>query len=148
MNEDPSRTRSFAQKRREASGKHSPMIDPAGAPALWNDTRGCPVVRLVYQARSLWERAAGLLGRRPLAGDEALWLEPCGSIHTWGMAYAIDVVFLDRDHRVLAVARAVQPWKIAWAPRGTRVAVELRAGCARTIRPGDRLRRRSSAEPD
>jgi hypothetical protein len=75
-----------------------------------------------------------------LRPGEALWLEPCGSIHTWGMRYSIDVVFLSRDFRVLAIWRDVRPWRIAWAPRGTHSAIELLSGGATTLERGDIVR--------
>jgi uncharacterized membrane protein (UPF0127 family) len=97
------------------------------------------VAARVFQARSLWERAAGLLALPPLQAGEALWLEPCGSIHTWGMRYAIDVLFLDRERRVLAVDQRIRPWRVVIAPRGTHVVVELPVGAAANVRPGDHL---------
>ena len=107
---------------------------------LRNETRSRPVADQLLQARTLWERAAGLLALPILRAGDALWLEPCGSIHTWGMRYPIDVLFLSRDLRVLAVWRHVRPWRIAWAPRGTHVAVELLSGGAACVERGDILR--------
>jgi uncharacterized protein len=49
------------------------------------------------------ERMRGLLGRDGLAPGEALLLEHCGSVHTFGMRFAIDVVFIDRHWRVVAI---------------------------------------------
>ena len=49
----------------------------------------------IHVARSFLQRARGLLGRAPLAADEALLIRPCSSIHTFGMRFAIDVVFID-----------------------------------------------------
>lgn len=101
---------------------------------------GRVVARRVIIARGLWERGMGLLARPALTPGEALWLDPCGSIHTCGMGYPIDVVFLDREFRVLRVRRNLPPWRLGWAPRGTRSAVELPAGGAARIQEGDRLR--------
>lgn len=73
------------------------------------------------------ERARGLLGRPALSSDEALWIEPCNSIHTFGMTYPIDVIFLDRSGKVLRVVDELKPWRIArvWSARSV---VELGAG--------------------
>jgi uncharacterized membrane protein (UPF0127 family) len=78
----------------------------------------------VYHAHSFLARLFGLLGRRPLAAGEALWLQPCTSVHTLGMRYPIDVVFLDRGGRVLVTRDALAPSKLA-AARRARCAVEL-----------------------
>jgi uncharacterized protein len=78
-------------------------------------------------ARNPFTRMRGLLGRRGLAQGEGLLLQPAGSIHTFFMRFPIDVVFLDRDGRVLRVAESVRPWRTA-AARGARAVLELRAG--------------------
>ena len=65
-------------------------------------------------------RARGLLGRARL-------LVPARSIHTAFMRCAIDVVFLDRELRVLRVVSELVPWRVAGC-RGARAALELAAG--------------------
>ena len=72
-------------------------------------------------------RMRGLLGRRNLGADEGVLLRPAGSIHTFFMQFPIDVVFLDREGRVLRVVESVRPWRTA-AARGARAVLELRAG--------------------
>jgi|SRR5215204_1590375 len=74
-------------------------------------------------------RMKGLLGRRSLEPGEGLLLQPAGSVHTAFMRFAIDVVFLDRDLRVLRVAASVRPWR-AVAQRGAKAVLELPAGAA------------------
>lgn len=120
--------------------KERRVTTPPNSMSLDNVTRRRLVADRVMRATSFWERGAGLLALPPLQPGEALWLEPCGSIHTWGMRYAIDVLFLSPDFRVLAVWRDVRPWHIAWAPRGTHIAVELPAGGAKSVERGDLLR--------
>src|SRR3954447_22079095 len=85
-------------------------------------------------------RLRGLLGRSELPAGEGLLLRPSPSIHTWFMRFPIDVLFLDRDLRVLAVRPEVRPWRMAWQ-QGARAVLELAAGEAlsRDIRAGDRL---------
>jgi hypothetical protein len=131
--------RSFAQEGGPPGNKQLPMTKAEDDQSLWNLTRRAQVAARVVRARGLWNLTVGLLGRPPLRRREALWLEPCGSIHTWGMRYAIDVVFLNRDGRVLGVARQVKPWRIALAPPRTRSALELRAGEASGVEVGDQL---------
>jgi uncharacterized membrane protein (UPF0127 family) len=48
--------------------------------------------------------------------------------HTLGMRFAVDVVFLSLQMRVLGLAPRVQPWRILLAPRGTGRVLELAAG--------------------
>lgn len=70
---------------------------------------------LAYRARvadSVIGRLVGLLGRRSLDGDGGLWIIPSSGIHTVGMLFTIDVVFLDRDLRVVALSELVRPFSI------------------------------------
>ena len=91
-------------------------------------------------AETALTRMKGLLGRRELPSGEGILLRPASSIHMAFMRFAIDAVFLDRDGRVLKIARELGPWKAAAAKRAKAV-VELPAGEAarRGIELGDRL---------
>jgi outer membrane protein OmpA-like peptidoglycan-associated protein/uncharacterized membrane protein (UPF0127 family) len=80
-------------------------------------------------ARTYWQRLRGLLFRPALAVDQGLWIEPCHSVHTFGMRYAIDVVYLDAQGCVIKVAKDVKPWRMSWA-RGAASVIELLAGGA------------------
>lgn len=102
----------------------------------------------VWRAERWWQRLRGLLFHRPLANDasEALLIVPCGSVHTLGMRYPLDIVFLDRAGNVIGCREAVTPWRACLA-RGARETLELAAGgVARlAIIPGDRLDWRTDA---
>ncbi|MGE3856484.1 MAG: DUF192 domain-containing protein [Dehalococcoidia bacterium] len=91
--------------------------------------------------RNPWERLRGLLARPPLRPGEALLIRPCNGVHTCGMRYPIDVVFLDREGRVLRVVPALRPWRFVPFVRRAHVAIELRAGAAAAcgLRPGDHI---------
>ena len=80
-------------------------------------------------------RLRGLLGRR---APRPLLLTGTGAIHTCGMRFDIDVVFLDAELRVVRVVRGLRPWRFA-AARGARAALELPAGGAAALAPGQRL---------
>jgi uncharacterized membrane protein (UPF0127 family) len=59
------------------------------------------------------KRNKGLLGRKALSNGEGLWIVPCESVHTFFMRFAIDLVYLDRKHRVAKVRSHVRPWRIS-----------------------------------
>jgi hypothetical protein len=54
------------------------------------------------------------------------------------MRFAIDAVFCDRELRVVKVVRGLKPWRMA-AARGASVVIELAAGAADGVEPGDQL---------
>src|SRR3954452_16538854 len=87
-------------------------------------------------ATSPFARMRGLLGRSGLAPDQGMLFRPAGSIHMFFMRFPIDAVFCDRDLVVLKVARELRPWRTA-ACRGAKVVVELAAGAAAGVQPGD-----------
>ncbi len=106
----------------------------------WRDaSRGRLLARRVRAAHHLGRRLRGLLGRESLAPDEGLWLKPCRQVHTWFMRFAIDVVFLDAALEVVAVSRHLPPWRLSPFHRRARSCLELAAGTAHWVRPGDRL---------
>ena len=81
-------------------------------------------------AKDPWTRMRGLLGRKALGDGEGILLRPASSVHTWFMLFPIDVVFLDRDRRVLRVVPELRPWRAVWC-RGAADVLELAAGeCA------------------
>lgn len=58
-------------------------------------------------------RSKGLLGRRGLGKGEGLWIVPCESVHTFGMKFSIDLIYLDRDYRIRKIRKSVAPWRIS-----------------------------------
>ena len=85
-----------------------------------------------------WTRFLGLQGRKSLALDEGMLFRPAGSIHMFFMRFPIDAVFCDRELVVLHVERGLQPWRTA-GKRGAKVVIELRAGAAAGLEPGEQL---------
>jgi len=65
----------------------------------------------IVVARSPLARVRGLALRRRPPGH-ALLLPRCRSVHTFGMRFACDLIWLDRDGRVLRVDEAVPPWRV------------------------------------
>ena len=67
----------------------------------------------IERADTFWSRLCGLMGRKQLAAQTGLLLEPCPQIHTCFMRFAIDVVFLDGQNRVVAVLENLKPWRMS-----------------------------------
>jgi uncharacterized membrane protein (UPF0127 family) len=93
-----------------------------------NRTRGTVLAGEAEAARTWWTRRKGLLGRKGLPADGGLIIEPCSSIHTWFMAFPIDVAFVAADGRVVRTAHALRPWRFGPMARKVRYVVELPAG--------------------
>ena len=104
-----------------------------------------PLATRATAARTLGERFTGLLGRARLPEGEALIFPGCSSIHTVGMRFSIDVIFVDRAWRVVALRSGVRPWRLVLPVRSAWGGVETPPGTiAQTqVAVGDRLCLRS-----
>jgi uncharacterized membrane protein (UPF0127 family) len=81
----------------------------------------------IFPAFSFWRRLRGLLFRSPLQAGEGMWIQPCHSVHTLGMRYALDLIFLDKSQRVLRVVENLVPWRMANCS-GAHSVIEMRGG--------------------
>ncbi|MER5754956.1 DUF192 domain-containing protein [Streptomyces sp. NPDC002088] len=99
----------------------------------WRDGRGVLVVRRegdtitvpLEIATSYRARTKGLLGRDSV--DGAVLLSPAGSVHTFGMRIPIDVAYVDRRLRVIAV-RTMRPGRLGLPRLRSRHVLEAEAG--------------------
>ncbi len=85
-------------------------------------------------------RRTGLLKHTGLAPGDGLWIVPCESVHSFFMKFTIDVLYLDREHKVKKVRPEMVPWRVSACLTAHSV-LELPAGTiARTgTVPGDQL---------
>ncbi|HWX94346.1 MAG TPA: DUF192 domain-containing protein [Terriglobales bacterium] len=62
-----------------------------------------------------WSRLCGLIGRSPenFREGQGLWIVPCRGVHTLGMRFPIDVVYLTRENVVLHLEPSLPPWRFA-----------------------------------
>lgn len=104
--------------------------------------RGDTLVARVAVAVSPCKRLLGLAFQARLDPASGLWIKPCVLIHTWGMRFPIDAVFLDADQNVVGILSEVRPWRICRTFRGTRSVLELSGGTVERIglQVGERLR--------
>lgn len=86
--------------------------------------------RCTYSAGFLF-RMVGLLRHKGLDHDEGIWLKPCKQIHMFGMRFAIDVIFLDQENKVVHICDSIEPWKVSRYVRRARSAIECQAGLVR-----------------
>jgi len=105
-----------------------------------NDRTRSAVALEVDVAATRATRRRGLLGRDSLGATEGLLLSPCKAVHTVGMRFPIDVIFIDRDGRAVRIVPALAPWRMAMSARAKAV-IELAAGTAAAadIQIGDML---------
>ena len=90
-----------------------PGLPPQGQ--AFNRTRQVSLAAEMAVADTHWTRLRGLLGLT--SGDfrngSGLWIVPCHGVHTLGMGFPIDVVYLDRALTVIHIQSELRPWRFA-----------------------------------
>ena len=107
-----------------------------------NLSRNTVLVSAGRVADNAWTRLKGLLGVRQLAEGDGLLIKPCKGVHCMFMSIPIDVLYVDKTDRVVALDAQMQPWAIGRVYRASRYVIELPVGSlARTgTAVGDQLR--------
>lgn len=96
--------------------------------------------REVPIASGPWSRLLGLAGLERLEAGPGLLIRHCSSVHTFGMRFRLDLVFLDGGGRPCSLRLGVGPGRLAWDrrarsvlelpwPEGERVAAGHREAC-------------------
>jgi uncharacterized membrane protein (UPF0127 family) len=82
---------------------------------VYNKTRERFVATHARVADGYFSRLVGLLGttRRWARAGQGLWIVPSHGVHTIGMLYALDLIFLDRKFNVVDVEEHVRPFRIS-----------------------------------
>jgi uncharacterized protein len=88
-----------------------------------------------------WRRLKGLLGRPGLRSGEALVIRPCQGVHSWFMAFPIDVLYVDAHSVICRLLAEMPPNRFGPMVWQARSVIELPAGSVRAsgTEVGDRL---------
>jgi uncharacterized membrane protein (UPF0127 family) len=105
-----------------------------------NLTRHTVLATRMEVADSGPKRNKGLLGRERLSREEGLWILPCQAVHTFGMRFPIDLVYLDRKKQIKKLRSKVPPSRLSACLLAHSV-LELPPGTIRATQtqPGDTL---------
>ena len=81
----------------------------------FNQTRQSYLATALAVADTHWTRLRGLLGlaSSDFRNGSGLWIVPCHGVHTLGMGFPIDVVYLDRAMTVIHIQNDLRPWRFA-----------------------------------
>ena len=120
----------------------SPLLrEPSHQYRLLNERTGHVIADRLLSSFDSKTRRTGLLAHDTFPRGSAMIIAPTNAIHTFFMKFAIDVLFVARDGRIVKIREAIHPWRMsaAWGGYGV---IELSAGSLEQsdIRPGDRLR--------
>jgi len=104
------------------------LLDSSAVYRVTNPATGQVISARVRVADTLWARAKGLLGRVEMAPDEGLLITRCDSVHTFFMKFPIDLLYLDRDFRVVKMVLEMEPSRMSFCLGKSSQVLELRGG--------------------
>lgn len=93
-----------------------------------NESRGTVLGDKIRKADNYFTRLLGLLPKKSLAPGEGLWIVPCKDIHSVGMKFLFDAVFLDKKGLVVHLIESMPPMKLGAFIKTAHTVVELPAG--------------------
>lgn len=93
-----------------------------------NKSKNTCLATKVSVADTALKRLKGLLGRGDFKYGEALLIKPCNSIHTFFMRFSIDVLFIDRENKVIKILTHLKPFRISGVYFNSSFAIECPAG--------------------
>ena len=109
----------------------------------FNQTRQAYLATALAIADTHWTRLRGLLGvrSRDFRNGSGLWIVPCHGVHTLGMGFPIDVVYLDDAMTVIHIQGDLPPWRFAPVRRRAASVLELPCRTAAETRTevGDKI---------
>jgi uncharacterized protein len=107
---------------------------------ILNVPRGFVIGDFIDVADTSSKRRTGLLKHKGLDRGQGLWIVPCEAVHTFGMKFTIDVLFLDKKRKVLKIRKDMVRRRMAICLFAHSV-LELPAGTAAAsgTMPGDQL---------
>lgn len=74
------------------------------------------------------KRFLGLMPRKTLNEGEGLVINPCNSIHMFFMSFPIDVLFIDKNNKIVHIEANFKPWRISKFVKGGKYVIELPVG--------------------
>jgi uncharacterized membrane protein (UPF0127 family) len=116
---------------------------------ILNRTRQAVLATEADAADTSKKRRVGLLKHTCLSDGQGLWIAPCEGVHTFGMKFPIDVVFMDRKKKVLKIRPGMVPNRMSLCLTAHSV-LELPAGKATEtgLQAGDELVFEPQPEPE
>lgn len=107
---------------------------------ILKDQSGEIICQKMVTASQLFDRMKGLMFSLELPDCDGFLIAPCNSIHTFFMLYKLDVLFLDRDFKVIKAVYDLSPWRMTWIYFRAHQVLEMKAGSMKkNIKAGEKL---------
>jgi uncharacterized membrane protein (UPF0127 family) len=101
---------------------------------------GVIICHKMVVANNLIERMKGLMFSTALPDCDGFLIQPCNSIHTFFMLYSLDILFLDKDFKVVNIIYNLKPWRMTWIYFRSSQVLEMKSGTLlKNITIGEKL---------
>jgi uncharacterized membrane protein (UPF0127 family) len=94
-------------------GLKTGMKTSAPTLCVYNQTRECFLGLRVAAADTSFTRLKGLIGRLHLRSDEGIWVVPSNGVHTLGVLFRLDLIYLNESQEVIEVIEFFPRFRIA-----------------------------------
>lgn len=125
---------------------------PTPPMAAFNRTRRTYLAENVRLAHTHWMRLRGLIGttNSDFRPGQALWIVPCRGVHTFAMRFPLDLVYLDRERRVIDLQEDLAPWRFSPLHFHAQSVLELPVGAIRRslTEKGDKIEIVTARHPE
>jgi uncharacterized membrane protein (UPF0127 family) len=78
---------------------------------IFNQKNSKMIGSKINVATSIIDRTKGLMFSKNMNGQDGLLIRSCNSVHTCFMHYPIDIVFLDKNEKVVKCVKNKKPWR-------------------------------------
>ncbi|WP_321380396.1 DUF192 domain-containing protein [Trichococcus shcherbakoviae] len=107
---------------------------------LINARTGEVILEDLQAADTFYARFRGLMGRPSIPKNTGLMIKPCNSVHCFFMKFPIDVIFLDKENRVVHISENMRPGSVSPIVRKATYVIEANASAfQKNIKIGDIL---------
>jgi uncharacterized membrane protein (UPF0127 family) len=107
---------------------------------ILKDQSGTIICQKMIEANAIFDRMKGLMFTKEMPSCDGFLISPCNSIHTFFMVFNLDVLFLDKNYKVVKALYNLPPWRMTLIYFQAHKVLEMKAGdMKRDIKKGDVL---------
>ncbi|MER3438366.1 MAG: DUF192 domain-containing protein [Chloroflexota bacterium] len=112
-----------------------------------NSRTGKVVATYIEEASGPWRSFRGLMLRKRLPDGHGMLFRPARGVHTQFMRFPIDLIFLDKNNRVVKIRASVPPWRFDFTSAAAVIEMNGGAAAQAGIAVGDELRLQPVSSP-
>lgn len=93
-----------------------------------DEDTGLTIVENLKPAYSFTKRLKGLMFDKRMQPQSGVHIKPCTSVHTFFMKFPIDIIYVDREMKVVGLEHSLEPGKTGKRFKNVHSVIELEVG--------------------